>query len=209
MGSACFSVSKRQEGSRWYFFVLDGPEGIEVVKIEDQEILYKQWRPCSDTHPTNIRPNLNLLDSENRSLWRIDSEDYVSRAESVATEYGFELTHRQYNDEGSIVEEIQSAEHIKGSSLTQVRSPILGWFIHDVSSLRRPIVELTFQPMLVTVAPHFSCSTSGDRVNYGFRGYGYELAVHALATPEMKSLSAEHSFSPLDLLPPDKVALCF
>ena len=57
-------------------------------------------------------PNLNLLGEREPEIYGESTlDDYVTRAESVAAEYGYELIHRQYNDEGSIVEEIQLARN--------------------------------------------------------------------------------------------------
>ena len=131
-------------------------------------------------------PNLNLLGQREPEVYGESTlEDYVSRAESVATEYGFQLTHRQYNDEGSIVEEIQSARHTyQGSIMNPGALTHYGWSIHDaLAAFEGPIVELHIsnpnarEPWRHTsvVAPVATGSIMG------FGGYGYELAVHALA----------------------------
>ena len=131
-------------------------------------------------------PNLNLLGQREPEVYGESTlEDYVSRAESVATEYGFELTHRQYNDEGSIVEEIQSARHTyQGIIINPGALTHYGWSIHDaLAAFEGPIVELHIsnpnarEPWRHTsvVAPVATGSIMG------FGGYGYELAVHALA----------------------------
>tara|TARA_B100000029_G_C17422813_1_gene904952 strand:- start:1 stop:435 length:435 start_codon:yes stop_codon:yes gene_type:complete len=130
-------------------------------------------------------PNLNLLGQREPEVYGESTlEDYVSRAESVATEYGFELTHRQYNDEGSIVEEIQSARHTyQGIIINPGALTHYGWSIHDaLAAFEGPIVELHIsnpnarEPWRHTsvVAPVATGSIMG------FGGYGYELAVHAL-----------------------------
>ena len=131
-------------------------------------------------------PNLNLLGQRELGVYGESTlEDYVSRAESVATEYGFQLTHRQYNDEGSIVEEIQSARHTyQGIIINPGALTHYGWSIHDaLAAFEGPIVELHIsnpnarEPWRHTsvVAPVATGSIMG------FGGYGYELAVHALA----------------------------
>ncbi len=130
-------------------------------------------------------PNLNLLGQREPEVYGESTlEDYVSRAESVATEYGFQLTHRQYNDEGSIVEEIQSARHTyQGIIINPGALTHYGWSIHDaLAAFEGPIVELHIsnpnarEPWRHTsvVAPVATGSIMG------FGGYGYELAVHAL-----------------------------
>ena len=130
--------------------------------------------------------NLNLLGQREPEVYGESTlEDYVSRAESVATEYGFQLTHRQYNDEGSIVEEIQSARHTyQGIIINPGALTHYGWSIHDaLAAFEGPIVELHIsnpnarEPWRHTsvVAPVATGSIMG------FGGYGYELAVHALA----------------------------
>ena len=131
-------------------------------------------------------PNLNLLGQREPEVYGESTlEDHVSRAESVATEYGFELTHRQYNDEGSIVEEIQTARHTyQGIIINPGALTHYGWSIHDaLAAFEGPIVELHIsnpnarEPWRHTsvVAPVATGSIMG------FGGYGYELAVHALA----------------------------
>ncbi len=131
-------------------------------------------------------PNLNLLGQREPEVYGESTlEDYVSRAESVATEYDFELTHRQYNDEGSIVEEIQSARHTyQGIIINPGALTHYGWSMHDaLAAFEGPIVELHIsnpnarEPWRHTsvVAPVATGSIMG------FGGYGYELAVHALA----------------------------
>ena len=130
--------------------------------------------------------NLNLLGQREPEVYGESTlEDYVSRAESVATEYGFQLTHRQYNDEGSIVEEIQSARHTyQGIIINPGALTHYGWSMHDaLAAFEGPIVELHIsnpnarEPWRHTsvVAPVATGSIMG------FGGYGYELAVHALA----------------------------
>ena len=131
-------------------------------------------------------PNLNLLGQREPEVYGESTlEDYVSRAESVATEYGFQLAHRQYNDEGSIVEEIQSARYTyQGIIINPGALTHYGWSIHDaLAAFEGPIVELHIsnpnarEPWRHTsvVAPVATGSIMG------FGGYGYELAVHALA----------------------------
>ena len=58
-------------------------------------------------------PNLNLLGEREPDIYGDASlDDLVELATSVAFAQGYELLHRQYNDEGGIVEEIHSARGI-------------------------------------------------------------------------------------------------
>ena len=131
-------------------------------------------------------PNLNLLGEREPEIYGESTlDDYVTRAESVAAEYGYELIHRQYNDEGSIVEEIQLARNtylgiiINHGALTHY-----GWSIHDaLAAFEGPVIELHLSnPNARESWRHTSVVApvaTGSIIGLG--GYGYELAVHALA----------------------------
>ena len=131
-------------------------------------------------------PNLNLLGEREPEIYGESTlDDYVIRAESVAAEYGYELIHRQYNDEGSIVEEIQLARNahlgiiINPGALTHY-----GWSIHDaLAAFEGPVIELHLSnPNARESWRHTSVVApvaTGSII--GFGGYGYELALHALA----------------------------
>ena len=131
-------------------------------------------------------PNLNLLGEREPEIYGESTlDDYVTRAESVAAEYGYELIHRQYNDEGSIVEEIQLARNtylgriINPGALTHY-----GWSIHDaLAAFEGPVIELHLSnPNARESWRHTSVVApvaTGSIIGLG--GYGYELAVHALA----------------------------
>ena len=131
-------------------------------------------------------PNLNLLGEREPEIYGESTlDDYVIRAESVAAEYGYELIHRQYNDEGSIVEEIQLARNahlgiiINPGALTHY-----GWSIHDaLAAFEGPVIELHLSnPNARESWRHTSVVApvaTGSIIGLG--GYGYELAMHALA----------------------------
>ena len=131
-------------------------------------------------------PNLNLLGEREPEIYGESTlDDYVTRAESVAAEYGYELIHRQYNDEGSIVEEIQLARNahlgiiINPGALTHY-----GWSIHDaLAAFEGPVIELHLSnPNARESWRHTSVVApvaTGSIIGLG--GYGYELAMHALA----------------------------
>ena len=131
-------------------------------------------------------PNLNLLGEREPEIYGESTlDDYVTRAESVAAEYGYELIHRQYNDEGSIVEEIQLARNtylgiiINPGALTHY-----GCSIHDaLAAFEGPVIELHLSnPNARESWRHTSVVApvaTGSIIGLG--GYGYELAVHALA----------------------------
>ena len=131
-------------------------------------------------------PNLNLLGEREPEIYGESTlDDYVKRAESVADEHGYTLIHRQYNDEGSIVDEIQLARNtypgiiINPGALTHY-----GWSIHDaLAAFEGPVIELHLSnPNARESWRHTSVVapvSTGSII--GFGGYGYELAVHALA----------------------------
>ena len=131
-------------------------------------------------------PNLNLLGEREPEIYGESTlDDYVTRAESVAAEYGYELIHRQYNDEGSIVEEIQLARtRYLGIIINPGALTHYGWSIHDaLAAFEGPVIELHLSnPNARESWRHTSVVApvaTGSII--GFGGYGYELALHALA----------------------------
>ena len=131
-------------------------------------------------------PNLNLLGEREPEIYGESTlDDYVTRAESVAAEYGYELIHRQYNDEGSIVEEIQLARNkYLGIIINPGAHTHYGWLIHDAfAAFEGPVIELHLSnPNARESWRHTSVVApvaTGSIIGLG--GYGYELAVHALA----------------------------
>jgi len=130
-------------------------------------------------------PNLNLLGEREPEIYGESTlSDYVNIAESTAAELGYELIHRQYNDEGSIVEEIHAARSTyQGIVINPGALTHYGWSIHDaLAAYDGPVVELHIsnpnarEPWRHTsvVAP----VATGSIV--GFGGYGYKLAIHAI-----------------------------
>ncbi|MBG00950.1 MAG: 3-dehydroquinate dehydratase [Acidimicrobiaceae bacterium] len=131
-------------------------------------------------------PNLNLLGEREPEIYGDATlADYVELASSTAADHGYELVHRQFNDEGGIVEEIHSARGThEGIIINPGALTHYGWSIHDaLAAYDGPVIEIHLsnpnarEPWRHTsvVAP----VALGSIV--GFGGYGYELAVNALA----------------------------
>ena len=131
-------------------------------------------------------PNLNLLGEREPEIYGDATlADHVELATATASAHGYELVHRQFNDEGSIVEEIHSARDThEGIIINPGALTHYGWSIHDaLAAYEGPVIEIHLsnpnarEPWRHTsvVAP----VALGSIV--GFGGYGYELAVNALA----------------------------
>ena len=130
-------------------------------------------------------PNLNLLGQWEPDVYGDASlDDLVELAASVASAQGYELVHRQYNDEGGIVEEVHSARGThEGIIINPGALTHYGWSIHDaLAAFEGPVVELHLSnPNARESWRHTSVVApvaTGSIV--GFGGYGYELAVNAL-----------------------------
>ena len=131
-------------------------------------------------------PNLNLLGQREPEVYGSDTlDDHVARARVTATELGLDLEHLQSNHEGELVEAIHGARGrcaaivINAGAFTHY-----AWALHDaLATFEGPVVELhisnpaarePWRPTSV-LAPVVSGSV------VGFKGLGYELAIHAVA----------------------------
>ncbi len=131
-------------------------------------------------------PNLNLLGTREPEVYGPETlEDHVARARAAAAAHGLTIEHHQSNHEGELVEAIHAARDnaaaiiINPGALTHY-----AWSIHDaLAAFDGPVVELHLsnpnarEPWRHTsvIAP----VATGTIV--GFGGYGYQLAVDAVA----------------------------
>ena len=131
-------------------------------------------------------PNLNLLGSREPDVYGTDTlADHVETARAAAQRHGFELHHVQSNHEGVLVDAIHAARSTHaGIVINPGAFTHYAWAIHDaLAAFEGPVIELHLsnpnarEPWRHTsvVAP----VAAGSIV--GFGGYGYRLALDALA----------------------------
>lgn len=131
-------------------------------------------------------PNLNLLGWREPAVYGPETlEDHVAAAREAAEAAGFELEHLQTNHEGELVEAVQSARDrcvavvVNAGAFTHY-----SWALHDaLASFDGPVVEVHISnPDAREPWRHTSVvSPVATGVIAGFRGYGYVLAVQAIA----------------------------
>lgn len=131
-------------------------------------------------------PNLNLLGDREPDVYGSDAlDDHVARARTVAGSHGLDLEHLQSNHEGELVEAVQGARRRAAAIVVNAGAlSHYSWSLHDaLATFEGPVVELHLsnpaarEPWRHTsvLAPVAAGSISG------FRGLGYELALHAVA----------------------------
>jgi 3-dehydroquinate dehydratase-2 len=131
-------------------------------------------------------PNLNLLGSREPEVYGTATlADHVQRATDAASAHGFDVEHLQSNHEGELVEAIHGArDRVVGIIINPGAFTHYAWSIHDaLGAFAGPIVELHLSnPNAREAWRHTSVVApvaTGSIV--GFGGYGYELAVDAIA----------------------------
>jgi 3-dehydroquinate dehydratase-2 len=131
-------------------------------------------------------PNLDLLGDREPDVYGTDTlADHVTRARAAAERRGLSLEHCQSNHEGELIDAVHAARRraaalvVNAGALTHT-----SWSLHDaLAAFDGPVVELHLsnpaarEPWRHTsvVAPVAAGSVAG------FGGYGYELAVEAVA----------------------------
>jgi 3-dehydroquinate dehydratase-2 len=131
-------------------------------------------------------PNLNLLGSREPEVYGTARlADHVATAERVATENGLAIDASQSNHEGALVDAIHDARGrcaaiiINAGALTHY-----AWSLHDaLAAFDGPVVELHLSnPNAREGWRHTSViAPVADGSIVGFGGFGYELAVRAVA----------------------------
>jgi 3-dehydroquinate dehydratase-2 len=131
-------------------------------------------------------PNLNLLGSREPEVYGTATlADHVATAERVATENGLAIEASQSNHEGALVDAIHDARGrcaaiiINAGALTHY-----AWSLHDaLAAFDGPVVELHLSnPNAREAWRHTSViAPVADGSIVGFGGFGYELAVRAVA----------------------------
>lgn len=131
-------------------------------------------------------PNLNLLgDREPEIYGTATLDDHVVAAQGRAAAHGLELEHLQSNAEGPLVDAVHAARGrvaaivVNAGALTHY-----GWSLHDaLSAYDGPVVELHLSnPDSRESWRHTSVvSPVATGLICGFGGYGYLLAIDAVA----------------------------
>ena len=131
-------------------------------------------------------PNLNLLGEREPEIYGTATlDDHVARARAAAEKHGLELEHVQSNREGELVEAIQQARArcaaiiVNAGALTHY-----AWALHDaLAAFEGPVVELHISnPNAREPWRHTSVIAPVARGSIvGFGGFGYEMAVDAVA----------------------------
>ncbi len=131
-------------------------------------------------------PNLNLLGEREPEIYGSQSlEDHVQAALQQAQACGLKLIHLQSNAEAELVEAIQQARGchdaivINAGALTHY-----AWSLHDaLATFDGPVLELHLSnPNAREPWRHTSViAPVADGSIAGFGGYGYKLAIQAVA----------------------------
>jgi len=131
-------------------------------------------------------PNLNLLGQREPEIYGTASlDDHVERARLAAKRHGLDLEHRQSNHEGDLVDAIHEARATTvGLVINAGAFTHYAWALHDaLAAYPAPVVELHLSnPSSRESWRHTSViAPVATAVVAGLGGYGYELAVDALA----------------------------
>ena len=131
-------------------------------------------------------PNLNLLGEREPEVYGTATlDDHVARARAMAEDLGLELEHLQSNHEGELVDAVHAARGrcaaivINAGAFTHY-----AWSLHDaLASFDGVVVELHISnPNAREPWRHTSViAPVADGSIVGFGGYGYELALRAVA----------------------------
>jgi 3-dehydroquinate dehydratase-2 len=131
-------------------------------------------------------PNLNLLGQREPAVYGSETlADHVATVERAGARHGLAIEHLQSNHEGDLVDAIHAA---RGRCAAIIINPgaftHYSWAIHDaLAAFEPPVIEVHLSNPngreawrhTSVVAPVATASIMG------LRGYGYELAVAAVA----------------------------
>jgi 3-dehydroquinate dehydratase-2 len=131
-------------------------------------------------------PNLNLLGEREPEIYGTATlDDYIAATTSVARELGFELTARQSNHEGEIVDAIHEARGRHSAIIVNAGAfTHYAWSIHDaLAAFDGPVIEVHISnPNAREPWRHTSViAPVADGSIAGLGMLGYELAVRAVA----------------------------
>jgi 3-dehydroquinate dehydratase-2 len=131
-------------------------------------------------------PNLNLLGVREPAVYGTETvADHVATAEKAAARHGLVVEHLQSNHEGELVDAIHAA---RGRCAAIVINPgafsHYSWAIHDaLAAFDGPVVEVHISnPNAREEWRHTSVvAPVATGSIMGLKGYGYELAIDAVA----------------------------
>lgn len=131
-------------------------------------------------------PNLNLLGTREPDVYGASTlADHIASLTEVARVHSMSVTDIQSNSEAAIVDAIQSAQNVHDAIIINAGAfTHYSWAIHDaLRSFKGRIIEVHLSnPGAREEFRHVSVLSSVvDGTISGFGGYGYVLAVHALA----------------------------
>ena len=176
-------------------FVLDGPDGVEVVPGVDRAPSRPRWPAWEHEQVRSDRvdrraaadgPNLNLLGEREPEIYGTATlDDHVAAARAAAAAHGLELEHLQSNHEGELVDAVHGARgRAPRSSSTPAPSPTTP----GRSTTRwPPSTARSSSSTSPTPPPARSGGTPSvvapvrHGVIAGFGGDGYPLAIEAVA----------------------------
>ena len=131
-------------------------------------------------------PNLNLLGTRERDIYGTETlDDIESRCRGRAHELGLDVSFRQSNVEGELVDWIQGARQImsgiiiNAGALTHTSVAILD----ALKASEVPVVEIHLSNIFSreTFRHHSYVSHAASGLVCGFGGLGYSLALEAIA----------------------------
>ncbi len=142
-------------------FVLDGPDGVEVVRGIDGPTCSLPWRTWRAVRRRNIEPgrsgehagsilllsgpNLNLLGEREPAIYGPATlDDHVATATEAAAGAGLALEHLQTNHEGDLVEAVQRARGRAAAIIVNAGAlSHTSWSLHDaLAAFDGVVVEL-------------------------------------------------------------------
>jgi 3-dehydroquinate dehydratase II len=141
-------------------------------------------------------PNLSLLGEREPDIYgRATLAEHVERAEKAAVRFGAALEHVRSESEAGLVEAVHAAAGRAAAIVVNAGAlSHYGWSLHDaLAAFAGPVVEVHLSnPLARERWRHASViATVADGYVGGFGGFGYELAVAAVA--QMLGLSGEDS----------------
>ncbi len=131
-------------------------------------------------------PNLNLLGEREPAVYGTATlDDHVAAARARAEGHGLELEHLQSNAESALVDAVHGARGRAAAIIVNAGAIThYGWSLHDaLAAFDGPVVELHLSnPNAREAWRHTSVvAPVATGTIQGFGGYGYRLAVDAVA----------------------------
>jgi 3-dehydroquinate dehydratase-2 len=131
-------------------------------------------------------PNLSLLGDRQPEIYGTTTlYDHIERARRRAKEHNLDLDHAQFDDEGALVSAVHGARgHADALIINAGALTHYSWSLHDaLGAFSGPVIELHLSnPAARESHRHISVIAGvSNGVIAGFSGFGYELAIDAVA----------------------------